>query len=319
MISAYNGADRRLAYLFENATEVSAEQILTTGTPAAKITVDGTEMTIYAPAGGGGGSVNAYDGTSAPNSGVGDNGDIYFQGVASAPAARYINRARFTCGQNHATAASSDGLLPVNNFKFLNDNEDFAWPAGTSVVANKSVYSGTGHSVDNFITNGNTYFQNVTLTDKLVVVVALPQGTTVDLGTYPKYSFKDPYHRTNKRVMYPVDWMLEVSDDGGATYSVVDTHPGILPDEQNVYTQLIYDDSQTTYDSLKNIFFKKGGVWAGLDLGHHYSLFEQWVGTWVDGSDLYEITVATGESVPSGGTLVYRTAMVGFDVLLYTK
>lgn len=53
MVASYNGADRRLAYLFENATEVSVEQVLVSGTPIGKITVDGTELTLYCTPGGG--------------------------------------------------------------------------------------------------------------------------------------------------------------------------------------------------------------------------------------------------------------------------
>jgi hypothetical protein len=50
-----------------------------------------------------------------------------------------------------------------------------------------------------------------------------------------------------------------------------------------------------------------------------YSTEERLVGKWIDDSDLYQITVATGESVPTGGTLIQRTAQTGYDTLLYTK
>ncbi len=53
MQAGYAGFDKRLKYLFENATEVSAEALLSDGTPVAIITVDGSPLTIKAPSGGG--------------------------------------------------------------------------------------------------------------------------------------------------------------------------------------------------------------------------------------------------------------------------
>lgn len=53
MQASYSGSNRSVKYLFENATEVSVDQILTSGTPIATITVDGDDVDLYAPAGGG--------------------------------------------------------------------------------------------------------------------------------------------------------------------------------------------------------------------------------------------------------------------------
>lgn len=52
----------------------------------------------------------------------------------------------------------------------------------------------------------------------------------------------------------------------------------------------------------------------------HYSTDEQVIGTWM-GETLYQKCVATGGSVPSGTTLVERTAMAstGYDTIKYTK
>lgn len=51
----------------------------------------------------------------------------------------------------------------------------------------------------------------------------------------------------------------------------------------------------------------------------HYSTNEHVIGTWIDGSTLYEKTVSTGGSVPSGATLIQRTVQTGYDTLQYTK
>ena len=49
MTKGYTGADRAIAYLFNNATEVSFRQIETGGTPIGEITIDGQSATIYIP------------------------------------------------------------------------------------------------------------------------------------------------------------------------------------------------------------------------------------------------------------------------------
>ena len=52
-----------------------------------------------------------------------------------------------------------------------------------------------------------------------------------------------------------------------------------------------------------------------------YSTDEKIVGTWIDGKPIYQKTVSTGGNVPSGATLILRTAMAstGYDTILYTK
>lgn len=50
MVKSYSGADRALQYLFDNAVEVAAAQIVSSGTPIATITIDDTPLTLYIPA-----------------------------------------------------------------------------------------------------------------------------------------------------------------------------------------------------------------------------------------------------------------------------
>lgn len=63
------------------------------------------------------------------------------------------------------------------------------------------------------------------------------------------------------------------------------------------------------------------GIWCikATVSGHIYSTSEQQVGTWIDGNTLFEKTVTTGGSVPSGATEIYRETFTGYDVLGYTK
>lgn len=59
MIQRYNGSDRRLTYLFDNANHVEVDPIQTAGNPVADITIDGETTRLYAPQGGGGTDVEA--------------------------------------------------------------------------------------------------------------------------------------------------------------------------------------------------------------------------------------------------------------------
>lgn len=55
------------------------------------------------------------------------------------------------------------------------------------------------------------------------------------------------------------------------------------------------------------------------DSEHTYSEDEHIVGTWIDGKTLYEKTVTTGGSVPTGATLIERIVQTGYDTIRYTK
>lgn len=54
--------------------------------------------------------------------------------------------------------------------------------------------------------------------------------------------------------------------------------------------------------------------------GEVYSTTERELGTWIDGSVIYSLTVPTSGSIPSGATLLLRQAFAtGYDFVLYTK
>ncbi len=51
-----------------------------------------------------------------------------------------------------------------------------------------------------------------------------------------------------------------------------------------------------------------------------YSTTERKIGKWIDGSDLFQITVPTNDPVPTGATLITRIAHdVAYDTLIYIK
>lgn len=62
------------------------------------------------------------------------------------------------------------------------------------------------------------------------------------------------------------------------------------------------------------------GTWTPEgQLAHHYSTSEKVVGTWIDGSSIYEITVNKGSVAPSGSLVMDRKTMLLYDVLTYLK
>jgi hypothetical protein len=64
LTSAYNGSDKRLQYLYQNAKNVGFTQTLGSGTKIGEISIDGVSTNIYAPSGGtptSGGSVDYED------------------------------------------------------------------------------------------------------------------------------------------------------------------------------------------------------------------------------------------------------------------
>lgn len=90
MQAGYTGFDKRLKYLFDNATEVSYTQLLGTGTPIGTIEIDGQSETIYAPSGGGGSSVSYSPVvTGGTQVGIltidGNNNSIYVPSVSYTP------------------------------------------------------------------------------------------------------------------------------------------------------------------------------------------------------------------------------------------
>ena len=53
--------------------------------------------------------------------------------------------------------------------------------------------------------------------------------------------------------------------------------------------------------------------------GDLFSTDEKMIGCWIDGRPLYQKTVSTGGSVPSGATLIERIVQTGNDTIRYTK
>ena len=81
-------------------------------------------------------------------------------------------------------------------------------------------------------------------------------------------------------------------------------------------TTLTNNGSLGTY-YVKKVYGIKASGSGGTSI--NYSLQEQEIGTWIDGSALYQITVPTGGNAPSGSLILQRIEQTGYDTLLYKK
>ena len=100
----------------------------------------------------------------------------------------------------------------------------------------------------------------------------------------------------------------------GTFYGVVDLDGVAI--QQNLYEDpyIYLSDSNPT-----RRIFMNGKEYAKFNSLVGYLTTEQEIGTWIDGSTLYQKTVTTGGTVPTGATLIERTAMAstGYDTIKY--
>lgn len=122
-----------------------------------------------------------------------------------------------------------------------------------------------------------------------------------------KFSRSDIYSTEEK--------MIGVWTDSKPLYQKIVTTGGSVPSGAT----LIFRQAMTGYDAILYTKTTDSPISIGSDTD--YSTDEKIVGTWIDGSPVWQKTVATGGNVPSGATLILRTAMAstGYDTILYTK
>lgn len=88
---------------------------------------------------------------------------------------------------------------------------------------------------------------------------------------------------------------------------------------RHLYCDVHDDKFKQTYNSEDTVM-KIIGVKI-INPTEIYSTDEQLIGKWINGESLYQKTITTGGNVPSGATLVERTAMAstGYDTIKYIK
>jgi len=164
--------------------------------------------------------------------------------------------------------------------------------------------------------NGADKAQMIELLNSIKIPIMGAGGGFAPIGTI------NPYMGT----VAPIGWLAcdgtvyNISD-----YSDLATHIASQFGSTNFFggdgttTFAVPDTTDITSATLENGVFCIKATVSGDPNGHVYSTEEQVVGTWIDGNTLYEKTVTTGGSVPSGATEIYRETFTGYDVLGYTK
>jgi hypothetical protein len=263
MIQRYNGSDRRLTYLFDNANHVEVDRIQTAGTPVADITIDGETTRLYAPQGGGGTDVEANpSGTPTADLDTIRIGQVIYDipGSGGGGSQKFEETLIFD------TPTSSTGNITVSS---MSDADELIFIIGIFADNDYQVFSNAISMTE--LKNGERVFIGGTAT--------IANGTT-----YSKYA----------SVKYVNDTTIAIVDIGGHSWA------------ETGYLYRIY---KRRYSS---------------QLAHHYSTSEKIVGTWIDGSTLYERTFAPSSALTNNswnlnicGTSGSGISIKKFDGSLY--
>lgn len=274
MEKKYNGTDRRLAYLFEEATHVEVDPIQTAGDPVADITIDGETTRLYSLPGGSGADVEANP-VGTPTA---DLDTIRIGQVIYGLPGGYTYLPVIYSEQEHEIGVWTDGKpLYQKSYIFGNVNQTGDFLLGSTGLSNvqikgiNSVYSTVDQTVTNAISSSDGYVAN---DDKQRVYILNNTDIRAMLGN-----------------SYPVKPI-------------------------NIYVTLQYTKTTDTPGS---------GTWTpDGEYAHHYSTSEKIVGTWIDGSTLYERTFSSASALTNNswnlnvcGTSGSGISIKKFDGLLY--
>lgn len=235
----YNGSDRRLDYLFNNANHVEVDPIQTAGNPVADITIDGETTRLYAPAGGGGTDVEANPvGTPTADLDTIRIGQVVYDipGRGGSGGGQYI------CD-------------------VLYDNSSL--PAPQSGTANTTRQYTLTESISNY---------------DAVVVTCMGEHTVAGSGGEGGSIFivKDDYDIGGDT------WRREINNSWG---SDVKTFLFGFPTDTTIETH-----GGRSRSGNEPMLYKVYGLNFG-QTAHQYSTSEKIVGTWIDGSAVYEKTI----------------------------
>ena len=433
MQKGYIGFDKRLKYLFDNATEVSYEQTLSSGTPIGTITIDGQSATVYAPSGGGSGSVSYTPVvTSGEQLGIlsidGVNNNIYAPTVEANPSGTATGNLSsiqignsiydivgggsggsgvpYTCDElfvndplpsptsgtssvtrSYTLSHSIDDYDAVYVMSYSEYNANGVTQIATQLILKKDYYDAatqSGYEDWVFLNNGSvgnayrrlimsftdsTHIKTITGTREsgnepiLYKVYGLKFSSTIispeiysteerEIGVFsdgkPLYekiieltktdighagnvdvshgisNIDTPVSISRKEIRYgngamvssyyySSAWRLDVNDFGRTSIQVM------IGD--NVWNNMTANSKFAIgLQYTKTTDSPGSGTWTPEgQFAHHYSASEQIIGTWVTGDTLYEITVATGGSAPTGATVIDTISKTGYDVIQYIK
>ena len=171
MTSTYNGSDKRLQYLFQNAKEVGYAQTLGSGTKIGTITIDGTATDIYAPSGGGGGSTVTVTpivttGTKIATIGVDQSSyDLYAPSGGGNVADVYVNG---------SSVLDSNHIAQIDLTGYATDTE-----LATEIAALQSSFQdGVDRIYEACVRKGSTPVSH-SLTDVIAAIYAISGSTPI--------------------------------------------------------------------------------------------------------------------------------------------
>ena len=288
-----------------SGSEVEVTQIQSTGTHIADIEVDGVTTELYAPTSGGGGGISATELSSS------DYEALTPQQKSDASVLYFINDSQ-----------TVETALDVSNF--VNKNEGsmtitanttantlvYAWNGGGSIGANSTYSIAIDKSVQKIkfkITTGTSYTTSITRFYVGIGVRTTYAPNSIILNTYNVsdwLAFED--FNTNNSVF---EGELDLSGVNVTTYLYVLGHGW------NMTVNYIKTVTSGT-NNPKLLMYKDSDYSEGFG-AITYSTDERKVGTWIDGSALFQKTVATGGAVPTGATLIERITQTGYDTIRY--
>lgn len=188
-----------------------------------------------------------------------------------------------------------------------------------SLISAPIIYSEDERQVGVWINNKPLYqrtlsFDNVTIPANEVI--------NKDLSQYISALDKAIFHKT-MIMLVSGNWFELPSLHANTTYYAYGISAALGSNTLTVSRGSagnITGDIKTTIWYTKTTDVAGSGSYTTLGVPTvHYSTDEQVIGTWIDGSTLYQQTVTTGGTVPSGATLVERIEQVGYDTIKYTK
>lgn len=304
MVESYIGFDKAFKYLFDNATEVSASALYSSGTNIGSITIDGQTLDFFIPSSGG--STVTYNEGLQSGTLV---GTLTIDGVSHS----------LYCTEVEANpAGAATGTLT----KLGIDGTVYDLPSGgggggggidVEVIYNRTSYPSSS--------SGNDQQRTYTFGQELS-----PAG-----GSFDDYDaiYVMAWGYWNKNSGYEgACGVLVLKDD---YYKAPTTDPSkpwsfVLNSTYANQSRLLWfrltnsttlkSVAESTEPNNEPIIFRIYGLKFGVL--HTYSTTQQEIGTWVNGDTLYEICVPTGGSAPTGATVIDRISKTGYDVIQYT-
>jgi hypothetical protein len=398
MIQRYNGSDRRLTYLFDNANHVEVDPIQTAGNPVADITIDGETKRLYAPPGGSGADVEANpSGTPTadldtirigqviydiPGSGGGSGSDLYLSDYYSEDE-RVVGR--WTDGKPiYQRVMDFDKTGNVYDWTLLDDSisyDKLIFASSFAVASNESndqtMSFQDRDAIPRFAVRNDHklyyYIQNFTNIQSAKVVIQYTKTTDAagtgptsgnliylpalyseeerEVGVWtdgkPVYQKSIPFNNESTQ-----DLSIEVTSLNIDRLVNNEISSGVMnPRNQGGSAYMDGSDylnmylEYTTAGAAVYVHVRRGSSWSKCpngyvtirytkttdqpgsgtwtpdgQLAHHYSTSEKVVGTWIDGSTVYErVITLTADLITNNSTwtdVQYANSMTNIDHLI---